>query len=323
MVADIVVSVCCWAFNQARFIRDALDGFIMQATSFPIEIVIHDDASTDGTSDIIREYEKRYPEVILPIYQTENQYSKGVRISATYVFPKARGKYIALCEGDDYWTDPLKLQKQVDFLDAHPECSMCFHGHAVCFEDECKPPHVAARPPKRISSLEDLLETNFIGTPTIMFRGREIRQLPDWYSELLIGDWPLHILNAQHGGAGYIDDVMAVQRVHSDGVWSGAGRIQRANAALQMYERLRSHLGPRYQKVIRAHMARSGLALAAAYADEQNTREARRSLWRSVAECPTNALRQPVHVAALALRLYTRPIHAVLKRLWRLPPASV
>ena len=87
----------------------------MQKTDFPFEILIHDDASTDGTADIIREYEAKYPDIIKPIYQTENQYSKGIKVSQVYQFPRAKGKYIALCEGDDYWTDPYKLQKQVDF----------------------------------------------------------------------------------------------------------------------------------------------------------------------------------------------------------------
>jgi len=100
----------------------------MQKTTFPVEILLHDDASTDNTANIIREYEAKYPNIIKPIYQSENQYSQGIGISMTYQFPRAKGKYIALCEGDDYWTDPLKLQKQVDFLEANPEYSLCVGG---------------------------------------------------------------------------------------------------------------------------------------------------------------------------------------------------
>ncbi len=114
-----LVSISCITYDHEPFIRDALEGFLMQKTTFPIEILIHDDASTDGTAEIIRDYEKRYPELIFPIYQTENQHAKGVKISSTYQFPRARGKYIALCEGDDYWADPLKLQKLVNFLDEY------------------------------------------------------------------------------------------------------------------------------------------------------------------------------------------------------------
>lgn len=118
---EVVVSICCITYNHEPYIRQCLDGFMMQKTTFPFEVLIHDDASTDGTADIIREYEIKYPDIVKPIYQKENQYSKGIAISRTYNYPRAKGKYIALCEGDDYWIDPLKLQKQVDFLETHSE----------------------------------------------------------------------------------------------------------------------------------------------------------------------------------------------------------
>lgn len=123
----IVVSISCITYNHAPFIRQCLDGFLMQQTNFAFEVLIHDDASTDGTTEIIKEYEARYPDVIKPIYEEENQWVKGRRGSAVFNFPRARGKYIALCEGDDYWTDPLKLQKQVDFLEKNPDYVMCSH----------------------------------------------------------------------------------------------------------------------------------------------------------------------------------------------------
>ena len=117
MVSNIkqspLVSITCLTYNHAPYLRQCLDGFVMQKTSFPIEILIYDDASEDGTQDIIREYERKYPDLIKPIYQTENQYSKGVKVEFVYNYPRAKGKYIAFCEGDDYWTDPNKLQKQI------------------------------------------------------------------------------------------------------------------------------------------------------------------------------------------------------------------
>src|SRR5690554_3017735 len=122
-----LVSICCITYNHEDFIRDAIEGFLMQKTSFPIEIIIHDDASTDNTANIIEEYANKYPDLFVTILQSENQWSKGGgSIYARFVYPRARGKYIALCEGDDYWTDPLKLQKQVDFLEANPEYILCF-----------------------------------------------------------------------------------------------------------------------------------------------------------------------------------------------------
>ena len=129
------VSICCITYNHAPYIRSALDGFLMQETDFAYEILIHDDASTDGTADIIREYTARYPDIIKPILREENQYSKGISNISIFNFPRARGEFIAMCEGDDYWTDPHKLRKQVDFLRAHPDCSLCFHSSKIISVD--------------------------------------------------------------------------------------------------------------------------------------------------------------------------------------------
>src|SRR5690606_29817302 len=116
-----IVSIICYAYNHEKYIKDALNGFVMQKTEFPFEIIIHDDASSDKTADIIREFEREYPHILKPIYQTINQYSIEKGKVTRICYEAAKGKYIALCEGDDYWTDPLKLQKQVDFMESNPE----------------------------------------------------------------------------------------------------------------------------------------------------------------------------------------------------------
>jgi glycosyltransferase involved in cell wall biosynthesis len=127
-IDEPVVSICCMTYNHGPYIEDAIEGFLIQETEFPFEILIHDDASVDNTADIIREYKARYPELIRPIYQTENQYSKGVRPFLDFVIPKAKGKYIALCEGDDFWVCSTKLQKQVLFLESNPEYGLVHGG---------------------------------------------------------------------------------------------------------------------------------------------------------------------------------------------------
>ena len=127
MENEVKVSVLCMAYNHAKYIRKCLDGFVMQKTNFKYEVLINDDASTDNTAEIIKEYEEKYPDIIKPIYQTENQYSKGVKIVRTILAPKAQGKYFAFCEGDDYWCDESKLQKQYDFLEKHSEYALCAH----------------------------------------------------------------------------------------------------------------------------------------------------------------------------------------------------
>ena len=166
------VSICCITYNHAKYIRDALDSFLMQKTTFPIEIIIHDDASTDGTADIIREYEAKYPDIIKPIYQTENQYSKGVRIFLS-IIPLAKGKYIAVCEGDDFWTDPKKLQIQYDFMESHPDYSLCMHGryNLDCFNNRYYPEPFAEVPENGFECANKLALGCFMSfTQTFFFR---------------------------------------------------------------------------------------------------------------------------------------------------------
>ena len=135
---ELTVIVWCLTYNQKVFIKDALDGFIMQQTTFPIEVVVHDDASTDGTTDIVMEYARKYPDIIKPVVEKENQWQKGGLKHIIQIMNKnhRRGRYIAFCEGDDYWTDPHKLQKQVDFLENHPDYSMCFHSAKKKYETD-------------------------------------------------------------------------------------------------------------------------------------------------------------------------------------------
>ena len=127
-----LVSICCITYNHAPYIKECIEGFLMQKTTFPIEILIHDDCSTDGTTEIIKDYEKQYPDLIFPLYEEENQYQKGKASEIDfYNYKRARGKYIAYCEGDDYWTDPLKLTKQVLFMEENPEIPCCFACSAL------------------------------------------------------------------------------------------------------------------------------------------------------------------------------------------------
>ena len=127
-MAGSKVTVVCTAYNHEAYLRDALEGFVSQETDFPFEVLVNDDASTDGTAAILREYAEKYPDIIRPFYQEKNLYSQGINIYDAVFYPVARGEYIAACEGDDRWTDPHKLQLQVDFLDAHPDYSACVHN---------------------------------------------------------------------------------------------------------------------------------------------------------------------------------------------------
>lgn len=133
-----VVSIACITYNHENYLSQCIEGFLMQKTNFPIEIIIHEDASTDKSAIILKEYSDKHPDLIFPIFQVENKFSKGINPGFEFVFPKCRGKYIALCEGDDYWTDPYKLQKQVDFLEANDDYSICSHRYKILHQESGK-----------------------------------------------------------------------------------------------------------------------------------------------------------------------------------------
>lgn len=219
---DIMVSIICTAYNHAKYIRDALDGFIKQKTDFAFEVLVHDDASTDGTADIIREYEKKYPDIIRPIYQTENQYSKGIGIVKTYLFPKVKGKYVAVCEGDDYWTDELKLQKQVNVLEAHPEIDGCAHKIEVRRASDGRIIKYKA-PEKRdtVISAEKVIGGGggFVGTNSLMYR-KEIINRNYNFSSVLSFDYVTQIKISLRGGLLYLNDCMGVYRVGITDSWT-------------------------------------------------------------------------------------------------------
>ena len=219
----IMVSICCLAYNQKEFIRDALDGFLNQETAFAYEILVHDDASDDGTADVIREYTERFPERIRPILQEVNQYSQGIsNISGAFNFPRARGKYIAMCEGDDYWTDSGKLQKEVDFMEAHPDCAMVFHSARVDVQGRALTERMM-RPyhgNRRVAPEEIIAKTSGYPTASLLFRTDMVRNLPDYYTDAPVGDIPLQLLAAARGWAYYMDEPMCVYRLGTAHSWT-------------------------------------------------------------------------------------------------------
>lgn len=218
-----MVSISCITYNHEPYIRQALDGFLMQRTDFPYEILIHDDASTDRTADIIREYEASYPDIIKPIYQTRNQYSQGIsNISGAFNFPRAQGKYVAMCEGDDYWIDSEKLQRQVDYMEGHPECAMCFHAARVESEDKAlRPSRIRPYAGDRSCTVEEVIDkkSNY-PTASLMFPSELAKRLPRYYHECPVGDVPIHIFMASKGTVYYMDREMSVYRQGVSVSWS-------------------------------------------------------------------------------------------------------
>ena len=220
----IIVTIIILTYNHEKYIKQALEGCLNQQTDFIYKIIIHDDASTDKTAEIIKEYQAKYPDIIKPIFQTENQYSKGNPISQKYIYPQIESKYVALCEGDDYWIDSSKLQKQVDFLEANPDYSICFHPVKIIYED--KPNKINIFPDKKTLkeeiTFEKLLKTNFIQTNSVMYRWRFDNEnfkeiIPN---NILPGDWYLHLCHAKIGKIGVINKIMSVYRRHNRGIWT-------------------------------------------------------------------------------------------------------
>src|SRR5688572_16584043 len=216
-----LVSISCVTYNHASYLRQAVDGFLIQKTTFPVEILIHDDASTDGAVDIIKEYQSKFPTVIYPMVQTENQFSQGIRGMMTrFNFPRARGKYIALCEGDDYWTDPFKLQKQVDFLEENPSYSGAAHQSLMVFTDDInKEPKLFSEHTITDIEVNHLLDGRLFHTASLMFRSEIIKkhQLP---TNITAGDRALFFLLTSYGKIYYSHELMCCYRKHAEGMSS-------------------------------------------------------------------------------------------------------
>jgi len=211
-----LVSISCITYNHHDYIRRCLDGFVMQKTSFDFEVLIHDDCSTDGTTEIIKEYEQKYPKLIRPIYEVENQWVKGRRGSNIFNFPRAKGKYITMCEGDDYWNDPLKLQKQVDILEMHPEYSCCTH-QSIIVRDGVETDEFFANldKSKNVYTLKDVLGDRLFHTASYMFRNNSLLlNIP----KVVSGDKLLIQILGCIGDIYYIPETMSVYRKTGTGM---------------------------------------------------------------------------------------------------------
>lgn len=212
-----LVSVCCTTYNHENYISDAINGFLIQETNFPFEIIIRDDCSNDKTKDVIKRYVEHFPNLIKPIYETENQFSKGVK-PMPIVYKKAVGKYFALCEGDDYWTDPLKLQTQVDFLEKN-DAYVITYTSAEAFDEKGNIDSYVGGATRDLEAIE-LQKAPAINTMTACFRN-VIRELPPEFQCTQFGDLFTWSLLGAHGKGKFLSDIKpAKYRVHDGGIFS-------------------------------------------------------------------------------------------------------
>lgn len=231
-----IVSIICHTFQQEAYIEDAIISFLMQETKFAFEIIIHDDASIDRTPKIIQSYQTLYPNIIFPILQTENQYSKNKKPSS-FTFKKARGRYIALCEGDDYWIDKNKLQRQFVALEKYSDIKLSIHdAYTVNQNDGAMENRFPPRnSEEQIVPFAEIFSTTgqFSPTASMMFRVEVVKSLPDFFSNAPIGDFFLEVFGGR-AGVHYLPQKMSVYRSAAMGSWSNRV-LENTNKKIEMY----------------------------------------------------------------------------------------
>jgi len=277
------VSVCCATYNQQRYIEDAIRGFLIQETDFPFEIIIHDDASTDNTTNIVKQYAQKYPNIIYPIYQKENQYSQGKKILPK-IFEIAQGDYLAICEGDDYWTDPQKLQIQTSKMKEHPGCHISFHAVNETMNDaeESLNPYPRSKQYENEQIFDPATVLagggSFMQTPSVMIHKESIKDLPYFYYTAPATDYVLQFLASLNGGALYINRNMAVYRVGADGSWRKSienvdNYIKFQMAWFDSYLTINRYFDGKYEKEIISVLRGQETSLAKALLSENRIEE--------------------------------------------------
>lgn len=252
------VSVLMLTYNQERYIDQAIRSVMNQKTDFDFELVIGNDASTDRTGEICETWQKKYPERIVLLNRGKNL---GLQQNFLQTYALCRGLYVAICEGDDFWTALNKLQLQVDFLDKHPDYSTCFHRVINYYED--KGTKSLSNGKQAVDTdINDLAKGNYISNVSAVFRRNLFGQLPEWFARVSTYDYAIHLLNAQYGKIHYMPRPMAVYRQHGRAIWSEAGMDKKLDIALSIRELLMDYFQPKSTTVYDAlRMAHSNICI--------------------------------------------------------------
>ncbi|MCX6901166.1 MAG: glycosyltransferase [Verrucomicrobia bacterium] len=270
------VSIFMVTYNHENFIAQAIDSVLMQQTNFDYELVIGEDCSTDNTRQIVVDYQKKYPSKIRLLLHKKNL-GEGGRENSRRTYVSCRGDYIALLEGDDYWTDPQKLQTQADFLDAHPESSLCFHDAMVHFEDSSSAPHRFLPPELRCDrTTEGLLNRYMIATLATVVRAKCIPNLDKWPAGLELSDWAIALKCSEQGRISYIDKIMGVYRRHEGGTWGGVAQENRYRRQIELLQGFNKYFSYRYDDICRRAMVDRIIPLMECYATDGDVANAAR-----------------------------------------------
>lgn len=247
----MMVSVLCQAYNHEKYITECLESLVSQKVDFQYEILVHDDASTDKTADIIRDFEQKYPDLIKPIYQKINQWSIGNRVLTGIQFPRCTGKYVAICEGDDYWVDSLKLQKQVNYMESNPDCTMSFHNAIEHWSDNRKEDSVFSNITDRVYSGPEIYKDWIVPTASVVFRRSILMsQYSDCLSDshFIYKDIVLFLLAAKCGQVVGMKDIMSVYRRHAGGAVFEYN-VQRIIKSLEHHKYIPLVFGAEYEDI--------------------------------------------------------------------------
>ena len=256
---NIKVSICCTAFNHENYIEETLQGFLIQETKFPFEIIIHDDASTDKTLSIIKKYKDIYSDLITLIAQDKNQYSQGKKVARDFIWSKAKGDYIAMCEGDDYWISKEKLQLQFDALQANMKVDLCFHDHYnLDVYGKITPSLIHLDREMGVIGISEILSSNgsFMSTASLMVKKVSLLNMPEWFSFTPVSDFFIQAVCSVNGAL-YLPQKMSVYRAFAPGSWTSKFQSM-SPSELKTYLRLMdksmedlgSFLGNKYPKEI-------------------------------------------------------------------------
>lgn len=288
-----LLSVCIITYNHESLIAQALESVLIQKTNFEFEIVVGEDCSTDKTREICLSLRNKYPDKINLIL---NKVNMGMMPNFIQTLKECKGKYIALLDGDDFWTDPLKLQKQVDFLEANPDYVICFHNSNLLYEDDpLKKSLFIQNKIKSTFSLKDILKGNFIPTQSCVYRNNLIKDYPGWFYHALPGDWFLHIFNAHFGLIKYSDEVMSTYRIHRSGLYSGEPKISNFEKTIASLNAYYDDIDIRYRSIIKRNISRRYFSIGKLLLKKNHRKEALNKTITSLKIYPLNILFVPFH----------------------------
>ncbi|MHB8520752.1 MAG: glycosyltransferase family 2 protein [Limisphaerales bacterium] len=305
------VSTLIITYNQEKYIGQAIESALMQKTTFAHEIVIGEDCSADRTRAIVSAFQARYPDQIRVFLRERNL---GPNRNLVQTLKACRGQYVALLEGDDYWTSPDKLQQQVEYLTQHSDCAICFHTVECRYEDGSQQPQpYPGSGHKEITTLDDILVRNYIQTCSVVFRAGLIAEFPEWYLNAEVGDWPLHVMNARYGNIGFLAPVMGVHRISGDSVWSPLTDVQKALKIIETRRRIATLVGPKHLRMLANELSVDYHFLAVAYRESGQKSQALVAITRSFISSPLNAKVSKRHLLSLAVQILSPKSYAACR----------